>query len=115
MSTTRFFTLTLDEPRDPRDPRAIAPTEQFIEIERPNGDCCGCCGCFGRQERPRYGMNAMNVDWLSQQTGVSTTGVVGGIGFAMSVIGALLLVLCVWSLDSFGDVSASAIEVGSGV
>lgn len=69
---------------------------RLVMLDRPNRACCGCCECFGdmcRQEEWR--------DLNGHRRGCGN--VLGGIVFGLAIGSIVLMVLLVWSLDSFGD------------
>ena len=93
----------------PHPPFSAEP--QFAEIERTGWDFYGCCGCFANCAR--------GTDWrgpdgrLRKKSGLATGVVVGGVVFFIAIVAMVLLILFVWSLDSFGYAVGSFKEHGS--
>ena len=74
--------------------------ERLVQIDRPNRACCGCCACFedvcGQDEW--RGLNGHS------RRGCGRMGIVlGGIAFGGAIASIVLMMVLVWSIDSFAD------------
>lgn len=118
MAATAWFALDIDEVSRQQPTATGAPTKtgEVVMVERARGDCCGCCGPLGGG-RHHSGVNGpIEVPFLD-------TRFVGGVvAFVGGVLSAALLVVLVWSMDSFGGESGDELvsdfasgESGSGL
>jgi hypothetical protein len=93
-------------------------TEQtrFVQVDRIGRNCCGCCGCFANcfaRESDEW----EGLDGRLRGRGINATVAIGGLFFVVAVLAMVVLILVVWSLDSFEDVVGSVEQmddVGSG-
>lgn len=89
----KWFVLNIDD----RTTESEQHTGEIVRIERTGGDFCGCCGTYGRCGGPGGGGR-----------------ICGAFAFVCGVLGAFVLLVVVWSLDSYNNDLLGESGSGSG-
>ena len=117
-ATGKWFTLDLDcsQAAVMASPPHPLATARLVQVDRSGRDCCGCCGCFANWcARGNDGWRGLDDGRWRGREGGATGAIVGGVVFVTAIVAIVLLILLVWSLDSFGDAVGSVeLEDGSG-
>ena len=111
----RWFVLDIDEKRFDGNVERFGVyrddgfSDGIVRVERARGDCCGCCGNpFPRVDR----IHSLSGERWGSSAGTQLVG--GAVAFLVGLLGAALLVVVVWSLDSYGSDLVS-VDLGSGL
>ena len=107
-----WFVLDIDDDAGRRATNSSAKTGGgVVVVERARGDCCGCCGPLGGGRVGTASPNGypLAVPFLDTREELGRV-VAGAIAFVGGLVSAALLVVLVWSIDSFGDAQSDAVS-----